>query len=294
MAHTIQHLSHDLYPEPGQEHATGVPTPAFHPTVAEEDATVLSNMAVNAQYWHLVIQASPLAAAASPGQFYQLQCPPAHGATPYLRRPMSLYGTDPATGQIQFLYKVTGSGTRGLSTLVPSDTIRILGPLGKGYDLAGHLRHIVVIGRGVGLATLAPLAEAAHMAGIGVTAILSARSPELIVSADRFNMKGMSVIPVTDTQGNSDPAWIEQALRGLISADRCDALFTCGSSRLLRMLRALAVEFDLPGQVALEQQMACGLGMCFCCVRDFASAHGTVTRRVCLDGPVFDIRETLA
>lgn len=70
MAHTIQHLSHDLYPEPGQEHATGVPAPAFHPTVAEEDATVLSNMAVNAQYWHLVIQASPLAAAVSPGHVW--------------------------------------------------------------------------------------------------------------------------------------------------------------------------------------------------------------------------------
>ena len=271
----------------------GTPCARFRPSVAEEDVMVLSNMAVNAQYWHLVVQASPLAATARPGQFYQLQCPPSHGASPYLRRPMSLYGADPATGQIQFLYKVTGSGTRGLSTLVASDTFRMLGPLGKGYTLAPHLRHIVVVGRGVGLATLAPLADAAHAAGIGVTAILSARSPELVVSANRFDIKGMSVIPVTDTQGSSDPVRIDQTVRGLITAGRCDALFTCGSSRLLRMLQSLAIEFDLPGQVALEQQMACGLGMCFCCVRDFASAHGTVTKRVCLDGPVFDIREAL-
>lgn len=279
---------------PSHVHGNDATCPPFRPSVAEEDVKVLSNMPVNAQYRHLVVQATPLAASAKPGQFYQLQCPPAHDEMPYLRRPMSVYAADPFTGRIEFLYKVTGSGTRGLATLLPSDTFRILGPLGRGYDLSPQLRHIVVVGRGVGLATLAPLADAAREAGIGVTAILSARSPELVVSADRFGVNGMSVISVTDAQGTSDPGMIEHTVRQLITAGRCDALFTCGSSRLLRMLRSLAIEFDLPGQVALEQQMACGLGMCFCCVCDFSTPDGPVAKRVCLEGPVFDIRETMA
>jgi NAD(P)H-flavin reductase len=52
-------------------------------------------------------------------------------------------------------------------------------------------------------------------------------------------------------------------------------------------------EFAIPGQVAMEQQMACGLGMCFCCVRDFNVAGEIVHKRVCWDGPVFDILEAL-
>ena len=80
-------------------------------------------------------------------------------------------------------------------------------------------------------------------------------------------------------------------LRGLIAQGRCDAFFTCGSSRLLRVQQRLAREFGLPGSVAMEQQMACGLGMCFCCVRDFNVDGEIVHKRVCWDGPVFDIAE---
>jgi dihydroorotate dehydrogenase electron transfer subunit len=55
----------------------------------------------------------------------------------------------------------------------------------------------------------------------------------------------------------------------------------------------LAREFGLFGQVAMEQQMACGLGLCYCCVRDFHVGGEIVHRRVCWDGPVFDMMEAL-
>ena len=61
-----------------------------------------------------------------------------------------------------------------------------------------------------------------------------------------------------------------------------------------RIEQRLSQEHGIPGQVALEQQMACGLGMCFCCVREFR-VHGTVVhRRVCWDGPVFDLLEAVS
>jgi dihydroorotate dehydrogenase electron transfer subunit len=62
---------------------------------------------------------------------------------------------------------------------------------------------------------------------------------------------------------------------------------------LLRVQQRLAREFGLPGQVAMEQQMACGLGMCFCCVREFNVGGEIIHRRVCCEGPVFDISEAL-
>jgi dihydroorotate dehydrogenase electron transfer subunit len=266
---------------------------AFRPRIPEEQVEVVSNASVNGEYRHLVVACSALAAAAAPGQFYQLLCPSPPGEAPFLRRPMSLYGASPENRQVEFLYKIAGAGTRGLATLAAGDRLQVLGPLGRGYTLDPAWKNIVAVGRGAGLATLGPLAQAAQAAGIAVTAILSARRRDLVVSEALFRSRGATVITITDTQGNSGPAHVERLLRGLIAEGRCDAFFTCGSSRLMRVQQVLAREFGLPGQVAMEQQMACGLGMCFCCVRDFNVGGEIVHKRVCWDGPVFDILEAL-
>ena len=267
---------------------------SFTASIVAEATQVLRNDAVNDEYRHLVVKCGPEAAAAQPGQFFQLLCPPTAADQPYLRRPMSVYGFDAAMGQVEFLYKVTGAGTRGLATLQPGDKLDIFGPLGVGFTLDPSWRHIVAIGRGAGLATLAPLAQAARAQGIQVTAILSARRPDLVVSQALFESHGGQVIAVVDTDGTSQPDNVERHVRELIAAGRCDALFTCGSNRLMRVQQQLATEFDLPGQVAMEQQMACGVGLCYCCVRDFKVDGEIVSRRVCWDGPVFDLHEALA
>jgi dihydroorotate dehydrogenase electron transfer subunit len=271
---------------PPEERPTG--------SVAEQAAKVVAHTAVNAEYRHLVMQAVAPATDAMPGQFFQLLCPAPPGAAPFLRRPMSVYGADPAAGEVAFLYKVTGAGTSGLATLACGDTLNIVGPLGRGFTLDPAWRSIVAVGRGAGLATLGPLAQLAQTRGVGVTAILSARRPELVVSDAVFRGCGAAVTIVTDSEGTSGPIHVERLLRRLIADDRCDAFFTCGSARLLAVQQRLAREFGLPGQVALEQQMACGLGMCFCCVRDFNIDGTVVHKRVCWDGPVFDLMEAIA
>jgi len=263
-------------------------------SAAEQAATVIANSSVNAEYRHLILRAAPPATNATPGQFFQLLCPAPPGAAPFLRRPMSVYGADPGRGEIAFLYKVTGAGTLGLAGLEPGDTLDIMGPLGRGFTLDPAWRSIVAVGRGAGLATLGPLAQAAQARGIAVAAVLSARRPDLMVSDGLFRACGAEVIAVTDAEGTSGPVHVERLLRRLIAEGRCDAFFTCGSARLLAVQQRLAREFGLPGQVALEQQMACGLGMCFCCVREFNVGGAVVHKRVCWDGPVFDLAEAMA
>src|SRR6185503_2254974 len=168
----------------------GVPKPGtpWKASIVAELAEVVSHDALNAEYRHLRLNCSAEAAQAAPGQFFQLLCPSPPGEQPFLRRPMSLYGADPAKRQVEFLYKVTGAGTRGLDLIRPGGRLDIMGPLGVGFALDPNWKHIVAVGRGAGLATLAPLAKAAKANGTQVTAILSARRPELLVSADLFKL----------------------------------------------------------------------------------------------------------
>jgi dihydroorotate dehydrogenase electron transfer subunit len=277
----------------GRSRSTDPADEPFKPGVVAELAKVIANDPVNSEYRHMVVACSETAAGGAPGQFFQLLCPQPSGEQPFLRRPMSIYGTSQADQKVEFLYKVTGAGTRGLDTLKAGDTLDIMGPLGAGFRLDPAWRHIVAVGRGAGLATLAPLAKAAQQRGIAVTAVFSARRPQLVVSVDLFQNHGAEVIVVTDSESTSGPANVERILRRLIAECRCDAFFTCGSSRLQRVQQRLGHEFSLPGQVAMEQQMACGMGMCFCCVRDFNVQGEIVQRRVCWEGPVFDLMEAL-
>jgi dihydroorotate dehydrogenase electron transfer subunit len=254
---------------------------------------VVSNHSINADYRHLILQADARAATAAAGQFFHLLCPASGSDTPFFRRPMSIYRADPHAGVVEFLYKVTGAGTRGLATLRPGDGLPMLGPLGIGFTLQAAWKHIVVLGRGVGLATLAPLSDLAVQNGLRVTAILSARDAANLMSQSRFRNIGAEVIEVVDSDGSSAPDNIERILRRLHASGRADAFFTCGSNRLTMLMQKLGGELGVPGEVALEQQMACGLGMCYCCVRAFKQGKDLVSKRVCWDGPVFPIAEVM-
>jgi dihydroorotate dehydrogenase electron transfer subunit len=275
-------------------------TPPAPFAAAENVCTVVSNHPVNARYNHLVLAAPPTALTARPGQFFHLLCEGVPGDPAFLRRPMSVYrlrpadGADGASGIVEFLYKVVGAGTRAMARLEPGGSFNILGPLGQGFHLDPGWRHVVIVARGVGLATLAPLADMCRRAGVGIGAILSAQSPELIMAEDVMEAVGAEVVRVTDTEGTSTVANVERLVRGRIAEGRADALFTCGSNRLLMLLQKIARQEGIPGQVALEQQMACGLGMCVCCVRQVRRGGQTLDLRVCREGPVFELEEPVS
>jgi dihydroorotate dehydrogenase electron transfer subunit len=265
------------------------------PVAFERALPVIGNQPVNGEYMKLVLAAPPdLVSRCRAGQFFHILCPQISGETPYLRRPMSIYGFDAEKGELQFLYKVTGAGTRALAALDTGDRLNVVGPLGRPFEIAPEWRHLVLLARGVGLATLAPLALEAHRLGRKLTAICSARSPELLMSLDYFRELGAEVIAVTDADGSSAMENLENVLEGLIAGEGVDAFYTCGSNRMLKLLQRLGARHGIPGQIALEQQMACGLGMCHCCVRPFRQAGRTVNLRVCREGPVFDLQEATA
>jgi len=260
--------------------------------VEETRCPVVAHDWVNDEYKHLVVKATPKALAAKPGQFFQLLCPSPDAVEVWFRRPQSVYRVARSSGRLEFLYKVVGRGTQGLATLTPGDPLDMVGPLGRGFTIDLTWKNIVVLGRGVGLATMAPISQIAGEMGVRVTAILSARSPELALGADLFESVG-TVLKVLDTDGTSSVENVEAILRRLIHERKADAFFTCGSNRLLQLMKRVALEHKIPGQAAMEQIMACGLGPCYICVRTFEVDGKKELRRVCVEGPVFDLQECM-
>jgi dihydroorotate dehydrogenase electron transfer subunit len=264
----------------------------LHIPAEESLCPVVAHDWINAEYKHLVVDASPKSLAVKPGQFFNLLCPSPDEGELWLRRPQSVYRIDRERGRIEFLYKCVGRGTKGLATLKRGDDLNMVGPLGVGFTVDPSWKHIVVVGRGVGLATLAPISQLAAENGIGVTAILSARSAEFVMAGDLFARTGR-VIGALDTDGSSAVENVEAILQRLIEDKKADAFFTCGSNRLFQLMKRLGKAHGIPGQVAMEQIMACGLGPCYVCVRTFEVDGKQELRRVCIEGPVFDLQEAL-
>jgi dihydroorotate dehydrogenase electron transfer subunit len=265
---------------------------AAHIPAEESLCPVLSHDWVNAEYKHLVVEASPKALSVTPGQFFNLLCPSPDVGELFFRRPQSVYRIDRPRGWIEFLYKCVGRGTRGLATLRKGDDLNMVGPLGVGFKLDPTWRHIVVLGRGVGIATLGPISQLARERHVGVTAILSARNPDFVMADALFREAG-EVVRVLDTDGSSAVENVGRILQDLIAKNRADAFFTCGSNRLFQLMKRLGKAHNIPGQVAMEQVMACGLGPCYVCVRTFEVNGKQELRRVCIDGPVFDLQEAV-
>ncbi|MGO4152570.1 dihydroorotate dehydrogenase electron transfer subunit [Cupriavidus sp. YAF13] len=276
-----------------------MPATLCHPdsaaTVASYRCRVVEHSWVNQRYKHIRLEAdAPIARITKPGQFYQLRCPTTDTEQPFLLRPMSVYGAGPEDGRIEFLYNVTGVGTRAMASLPVDGHMEIVGPLGNTFTFRPDFRRILVVARGVGLATMAPLIQQAAEAGVAITAVMSARTRADLMEHEFLRGANAQVHSVFDADGSSSVQAMEVRMRGLIGQQRPDAVYTCGSHRLLMLLqRVLADHPEVVGEVAMEQRMACGMGVCLSCVRLFDCDGDKQFLRVCREGPVFSIHEVV-
>jgi dihydroorotate dehydrogenase electron transfer subunit len=264
-------------------------------TVASYRCRIVEHYWVNQRYKYIRLESdAPIANLTRPGQFYQLACPTSAEEQPFLLRPMSVYGAGPEAGRIEFLYNVTGVGTRAMATLPVDGHMDIVGPLGNTFTFEPSFRRILVVARGVGLATMAPLIQQAAEAGVGITAVMSARTPGDLMEKEFLRGAAAEVNSVFDADGTSSVEAVEALVRRLLAEQRPDAVYTCGSHRLLMLLqRVLQDHPEVRGEVAMEQRMACGMGVCLSCVRLFDCDGDKQFLRVCREGPVFKIREVV-
>jgi dihydroorotate dehydrogenase electron transfer subunit len=248
---------------------------------------VLSNAQVSERYWHMVVDSSSMEEGVIPGQFFNIKC--GHAMDPFLRRPFSIYRINKEERTLEFLYLVKGAGTQVMTRMAPGEPLNVLGPLGQGFTLEEGRDTILLLARGVGIATLAALAQEASAKGVKCVAILSARSGNDLLATEALQSLGAEVYKVTEEEGTSGPEHVQALIRNILKEHNIQAAYTCGSKRLSKLLQTLLREYGIPGQIALEEHMGCAMGVCYACVCDIREDHAVHSVRVCLEGPVFDL-----
>lgn len=243
-----------------------------------------------------VLSEARIAQESLPGQFV---CIYSDDGAHLLPRPISICDVDVQSGTVRLVYRVVGYGTDELSKKHVGDTIRILGPIGTGYESVkeGAERPMrILIGGGIGIPPMLLLAKTWKQEGYDVHAVLGYRNDELFLLNDLKKYATCHI--ATDDGSVGTHGTVLDAIRaeGLLKGDAADrALFaSCGPMPMLRGVAKTASEFGIPAYVSLEERMACGVGACLGCIvksREVDGHSHVHNKRICTEGPVFDINE---
>ncbi len=224
---------------------------------------------------------------AIPGRFVHLLCSESYD--PLLRRPFSLHRTDRQNRTISLLYQVVGRGTSWLSTRRAGDLLDALGPLGNGFRLGPSMQRLLLVGGGIGQAPLVAAAENAIRHGVAVVYAAGARNEEGLLPAG-YLPEEVEYRVVTDDGSAGSRGMVTDLFAGLLGWP--DQVFACGPEPMYRQMAAIARGAGIRRgmvQISLEQRMACGIGACYSCVAE--TRRGL--KKVCKDGPVFDLMEVI-
>lgn len=228
-------------------------------------------------YAELTLEAPAAAARARPGQFVTLRV----GVEPFWRRPYSI--SDAADGKLVLLVKPVGPGSRAAASLHRNEVVDLLGPLGRGFDLAGPGAWWLV-GGGYGVAPLRFLARRLRAAGRDARVFLGGRCREDLLLRRALHLTGARLACATEDGGFGRRGRVTALLAdALAGACRPIRIAACGPRGMLAEVARLAAAHRIPAQVSLEEVMACGIGVCNGCVVETRAGY----QRVCREGPVF-------
>jgi dihydroorotate dehydrogenase electron transfer subunit len=263
----------------------------------EERASVLERSRIGA-YHLLTLVAPKIARTVQPGQFVEVAVG-CDGAF-LLRRPFSVHQTDRGRpGTIELAFEVLGAGTRALAAARRHDRLDVIGPLGRAFTVPAERTPCVLVGGGYGAAPLFFLAEQLRARRCRVDVVIGAATAGRLFRAMEAKRVSTSLTVTTDDGSAGSRGVVTDVLPRLMTRSKTRALFACGPMPMLAAVSRVAAEAGVACEVAVEERMACGTGVCFTCVVPLraapgkgaepeGAAHGTRMVRSCTDGPVFD------
>jgi len=247
-----------------------------------QDLAVLDNIPLNRRHFLLDLLAPQALPLMLPGQFVQVRVE--DSPSTFLRRPFSIHHVDYGRHVIRLLIQIKGEGTRHLSRLKKGDTLNLIYPLGNSFSLPSS-KEVLLVGGGCGAAPLLFLAQFLHQNSIRPEILIGFRTREEVSETEEYAKYGpVSVITEDGTEG-------EKGLvvdHSLFQKEQLPwkKIYCCGPEAMMKAVAGIARMHRISCEVSLENTMACGFGVCLCCITPTDKGN----ERVCVEGPVFNTR----
>ncbi len=231
--------------------------------------------------FQMVISAPRIAKKALPGQFIIIRIDE-RGE----RVPLTIQDSDAEAGTISIVFQVAGKTTTYLSELNAGDMLLdVVGPLGNPTELPEGKSKVVCVGGGVGTACMYPQVKELSKRGSEVTAIVGARTKELVILEDDLRKYATKLIICTDDGSYGRKGFVSDALKEILdSGDKPDLVIAIGPLIMMRVIADLTKPYGVHTIVSLNPIMVDGTGMCGGC----RVTVGGEVKFTCVDGPEFD------
>lgn len=246
-----------------------------------EEAKILKKRELGNDLFHLALYLPLISGQASPGQFIHISCHWPDGAGPLLPRPFSIFRYHQQAGTVEILFRRVGKGTELLSKLEPGSLLPVLGPLGRGFSIPSDGARIIMIAGGIGMPPLFCLAE--QIKNSGISFYYGGKNQRDLVYMDEWKKITKEVYPVTEDGSLGGAGLVTDRLSAKVQVGEADFYYACGPRPMLKAVQKLMREKKIPGELSLEEKMACGVGACLGCACQTDRGY----QRVCTEGPVF-------
>jgi dihydroorotate dehydrogenase electron transfer subunit len=251
---------------------------------------VLSNRRTGA-YHALTLVAPEIAERAKPGKFVQIGVPESRNFL--LRRPFSIHQASRRggwAGTLEVVFDVLGPGTAWLSEARPHDVLDVIGPIGRSFTYPRELTNCLLVAGGYGAAPLFFLAEELRARNKVVDMILGARDHDRVFKPIEAKRLANTVVFTTEDGSMGQRGRVTDVLPDVIRRIGAEVVYACGPNRMLRAVAQHSFSEGIPCQVAVEEMMACGLGVCWTCAVPVIAldGRGWWNVRACMEGPVFN------
>jgi len=249
-----------------------------------QNLKVIENLQLNDDHHLLQLKVPDPLETINPGQFANLLVD--HTPAVFLRRPFSICSVDYSKNTISVLIKKIGEGTRALAQTQVNSYISGMFPLGNSFTIPSEPEKILLVGGGSGVASLMNLAQELRRNLNDVTVLIGARSSADLVELDHFSRYGTVFTTTEDgTKGEKGYVTDHHIFKNQLSQFK--RIYSCGPEPMMKAVAAKAKSQSIFCEVSLENTMACGFGVCLCCVTETIEGH----KCVCTDGPVFNINQ---
>jgi dihydroorotate dehydrogenase electron transfer subunit len=249
-------------------------------------AVVLSNRRIGV-YHQIVLEVGEVVKYIKPGNFIAISV---GGETSrmVLRRAFAISRTSDR-GTVELIIAPYGSGSKWLCAQSEGSQVDVITPLGTAFGIPTEPVTALLVGGGYGSAPLFGLAEVLKSRGCRVIMALGASTAAKIYAPIEGKRAVTSLKIFTEDGTAGESGRVTDSLPQLIDEHDVRVIYSCGPMPMLEALSGIAVAADIAHQCAVEESMACGVGICMTCVLPVKNENGEVKNlRSCIDGPVMD------